>query len=85
VRACGTIVLKSTYRSTSSVDLSALVVDEIRLVGSRCGPFPPALRLLAQNRIDVESLIEAEYPLAIAPAALEHAAQPGTLKVLVRP
>jgi threonine dehydrogenase-like Zn-dependent dehydrogenase len=85
VRPRGTLVLKSTYHGEMRVDLSSLVVDEASLVGSRCGPFPPALRLLAQQLVDVTSLIEAEYPLADALTAFEHAARRGALKVLIRP
>lgn len=84
VRPRGTIVLKSTYNDRLPADLSRLVVDEIRLVGSRCGPMAVALRLLAERRVDVESLIHAEYALDDAVAAMEHAARPGVLKVLVR-
>jgi threonine dehydrogenase-like Zn-dependent dehydrogenase len=83
VRPRGTIVLKSTYRGAATLDLSAIVVDEITLVGSRCGPFAGALESLAQGRIDVAPLVHARYPLASAVAAFEHAARPGTLKVLV--
>jgi threonine dehydrogenase-like Zn-dependent dehydrogenase len=85
VRARGTLVLKSTYHALVQADLSRLVVDEIQVVGSRCGPFTAALRLLAQGLVDVTSLIEAEYPLDEALAALEHARRRGALKVLVRP
>jgi threonine dehydrogenase-like Zn-dependent dehydrogenase len=84
VRPRGTIVLKSTYHGPVQADLSQLVVDEIRLVGSRCGPMDAALRLLADQRIDVIPLIHAEYSIDDAELALEHAARPGTLKVLVR-
>ncbi len=84
LRPRGTLVLKSTYHGHPDVDPSALVVDEITVVGSRCGPFPAALRLLEQGLIDVVPLIEAEYPLDQALAALEHAARRGTLKVLIR-
>jgi threonine dehydrogenase-like Zn-dependent dehydrogenase len=85
VRPRGTLVLKSTYHSLVETDLSGLVVDEIQVVGSRCGPFPAALRLLEQGLVDVTSLIEAEYRLDDAMMALEHAARRGTLKVLIRP
>jgi threonine dehydrogenase-like Zn-dependent dehydrogenase len=85
VRPRGTLVLKSTYHGAIQADLSRIVVDELTLVGSRCGPFPPALRLLAQELVDVMSMIEAEYPLIDALAAFEHAARRGTLKVLIRP
>lgn len=83
VRPCGTIVLKSTYAGGSPVDFSSLVVDEITLVGSRCGPFAPALDLLSSGAVDVAPLVHARYPLDQAPAAFEHAARPGVMKVLV--
>lgn len=85
VRPEGTLVLKSTYHGTVEMDLSRLVVDEVRLVGSRCGPFPAALRLLAQGLVDVAPLVEAVYSLDEALAALEHAGRRGALKVLVQP
>ena len=85
VRAGGTLVLKSTYHGAVDVDLSSLVVDEIHLVGSRCGPFPAAIRLLSQGLVDVAPLIEAVYCLDEGLAALEHAGRKGALKVLVRP
>lgn len=85
LRPRGTMILKSTYHGLVPTDLSRLVVDEIRIVGSRCGPFPPALRLLAHELVDVAPLIAAEYPLDQALAAFEHAGRRGTLKVLVRP
>lgn len=85
LRPGGTCVLKSTFHGLAEVDLSGLVVDEVQLIGSRCGPYPAALRLLEQRRVDVESLIEASYPLDQAPAALAHAGRRGALKVLVHP
>jgi threonine dehydrogenase-like Zn-dependent dehydrogenase len=83
VRPRGTIVLKSTYHGKAAIDLAPFVVDEITIVGSRCGPFDPALALLARGAVDPRPLIEARYPLADAVAAFEHAARPGALKVLV--
>jgi threonine dehydrogenase-like Zn-dependent dehydrogenase len=83
VRPRGTIVLKSTYHGPLETDLTMAVVDEVTLIGSRCGPFEPALRLLERTSVDVEPLIEARYPLSDAPAALEHAARPGALKILL--
>lgn len=83
VRPRGTIVLKSTYHGKAEVDLARIVVDEITLVGSRCGPFAPALELLAAGRVDPRPLVAARYPLEDAVAAFDHAARPGTLKVLV--
>jgi threonine dehydrogenase-like Zn-dependent dehydrogenase len=85
VRPRGTLVLKSTYRGDLSVNLSALVVDEITVVGSRCGPFGAALRLLESKAVDPAVLIDAEFPLERALEAFELAAKPGVLKVLVRP
>jgi threonine dehydrogenase-like Zn-dependent dehydrogenase len=83
LRPRGTLVLKSTYRGTLTLDASAVVVNEVTVVGSRCGPFAPALRLLAEHRVEVEPLIQARYPLSEGPAACAHAAQPGVLKVLL--
>jgi threonine dehydrogenase-like Zn-dependent dehydrogenase len=83
VRPRGTIVLKSTYHGRTEIDLARFVVDEITIVGSRCGPFAPALELLAAGRVDPRPLVEARYPLADAVAAFEHAARHGTLKILV--
>ena len=83
VRPRGTIVLKSTYRGRASLDVSRIVVDEITLVGSRCGPFAPALALLAEGRVDVAPLVHARFPLQDAVAAFAEAARPGVLKVLV--
>ncbi len=82
VRPAGTIVLKSTYKGEIQVDVSSLVVDEIRLVGSRCGPFEPALRLLENGRIDPTGLIEERYFLKDALKAFEHAGRRGALKIL---
>lgn len=83
LRPRGTLVMKSTYRGSLNVDASMIVVDEITLVGSRCGPFDKALRLLAERRVDVEPLIHARYPLAQGEAAFERAAASGVLKVLI--
>jgi threonine dehydrogenase-like Zn-dependent dehydrogenase len=83
VRPRGTVVLKSTYHGPLDADLTMAVVDEVTLVGSRCGPFGPALRLLERGLVDVAPLIQARYPLSEALAAFEHAARPGALKVLV--
>jgi threonine dehydrogenase-like Zn-dependent dehydrogenase len=83
VRPRGTIVLKSTYAGKTLLDISRIVVDEITLVGSRCGPFAPALALLAESRVDVAPLVHARFPLEDAVAAFEEAARPGVLKVQV--
>lgn len=83
LRPRGTLLLKSTYAGGLTFNASAVVVDELTLVGSRCGPFAPALALLVERRVAVEALIQARYPLAAAAAALEHAQRPGVLKVLL--
>lgn len=80
----GHLVLKSTYNSLANLDLSSLVVDEITLTGSRCGPFRPALRLLQQGLIDVEQLIETQLPLHKGLEALQLAQTKGVMKVLLQ-
>ena len=83
VRPRGTIVLKSTYKGDVQVDLSTIVVDEVNIVGSRCGPFPPALALLESGQVDPTGLTDARYSLDAALEAFDRAAQPGTLKVIL--
>ncbi|MCU0507203.1 MAG: alcohol dehydrogenase catalytic domain-containing protein [Anaerolineae bacterium] len=83
VRPRGTIILKSTYAGDTTINMSSIVVDEVRLVGSRCGPMDAALRLLEQRAVDVRPLIECRYPLARVLDALAEADQPGRMKVLV--
>jgi threonine dehydrogenase-like Zn-dependent dehydrogenase len=85
VRPRGEIVLKSTFHGTTELDASVVVVEEISIVGSRCGRLAPALDLLASNRIDVENLISEEFRLADGLLALERAGEKGVLKVLLRP
>lgn len=83
LRPRGTLVLKSTYAGNLSFDASALVVDEITLIGSRCGPFPAALDLLAAEKVDVKPLIHATYPLNQGIEAFAQAQKRGVLKVLL--
>ena len=83
VRPRGALVLKSTYHGLLQADLSQVVVDEVQLIGSRCGPFAPALRLLARGAVDVQALIQARYSLDQGLLALEDAALKGALKVLI--
>jgi threonine dehydrogenase-like Zn-dependent dehydrogenase len=83
VRPRGTIVMKSTYASALSFRADAVVVNEIRLIGSRCGPFEPALRKLAAGEVDVLPLIQARFPIQDGIAAFEKARRPGILKVLI--
>jgi threonine dehydrogenase-like Zn-dependent dehydrogenase len=85
VRPRGTIVLKSTYHGEVPLNLSGIVVDEVTLVGSRCGPFAPAVALLAGGTLQVTDLIDDQLTLADGVKAFERAAAPGVLKVLIRP
>ena len=85
LRPRGTLVLKSTFAGDTAVNLSAIVVDEITIVGSRCGPFEPALAALASGAVVVSPLIETRLPLADAVDALARAGSPGMLKVLLVP
>ncbi len=85
VRPCGTIILKSTYHGKTLIDLSQIVVDEVNVVGSRCGPFRPALNLLATGFVNPLDLIEQRFPLSAGKEALEYAASAGVFKVLLYP
>ena len=85
IRPRGTLVLKSTYKGDMTVNFSSIVVDEINLVGSRCGPFEPALRLMESKQVDPTVLIDSEFALMDALKAFEHAAGSGVLKVLIQP
>jgi len=83
VRARGTIILKSTVAAKSMLHLAPIVIDEIRVQGSRCGPFAPALHALSQKLVDVRPLISARYTFDEGLAAFEYAGQKGVLKVQV--
>ncbi len=88
LRPRGTLVLKSTFQGPGQLDevnQARLVVDEITILGSRCGRFPSALDLLKKGAIDIDSLISEEYPLARGVYAMERAAKNGILKVFLRP
>ncbi len=80
----GTLVLKSTIHGLHNLALAPLVINEVTVVGSRCGPFPPALCLLSQKRVTVTPLIDKIYPLSEGLQAISHAARPDALKVLLR-
>ena len=83
LRPRGSLVMKSTYAGDLTFDAAKVVVDELQLIGSRCGPFAPALKLLANRSVRVNDLIEARYPITEALSALDHAARPGALKILL--
>jgi alcohol dehydrogenase len=81
----GTLVLKSTFHGTADVETWPIVVKELTVIGSRCGPFPPALALLRSGRVDPRPLIARVFPLEDAAKAIRYAQQPGVIKVLLRP
>jgi threonine dehydrogenase-like Zn-dependent dehydrogenase len=83
VRPRGTIVLKSTIAAGKPLNLSPVVIDEINVIGSRCGPFREAIRSLADKSVDVLSLINRRMKLEQGVEAMELAARPGVLKVLL--
>lgn len=82
VRPCGTVVLKSTYHGAAPVALAPVVIDEIRVVGSRCGPFAPALARIADDPAFFESLVSDVLPLDDAREAFRRASSPDSSKVL---
>jgi threonine dehydrogenase-like Zn-dependent dehydrogenase len=84
VRPRGVLVLKSTFHGAAEMDAARIVVDEISVVGSRCGRFTPALELLKTGAVDVESLISEELRLTEGLRAMARATEPGVLKVLLR-
>jgi threonine dehydrogenase-like Zn-dependent dehydrogenase len=79
----GTLVLKSTYKAPLEFNPSPLVVNEITLIGSRCGPMDKAVDLMASQTLDPARLVQAEYPLNQGVEAIQRASSPGTLKVLL--
>jgi threonine dehydrogenase-like Zn-dependent dehydrogenase len=85
LRPKGSLILKSTFNNKTSIDAARIVVDEISIIGSRCGRFSPAIDLLQKNQIDLDSLISEEHPLAKGVHAMSRARTRGILKVLLRP
>ena len=85
VRPEGAILLKSTIAGQHTLDVAPLVINEIRVLGSRCGPFAPAIQALAEESVSVSPLIDAELPLSAAIEAIRRAGAPGALKVLLDP
>ena len=85
VRPRGTIVLKSTYPGPGGGNLAPIVVNEVTVLGSRCGPFPEAINALARKAVDVRFMISRTYPLREAATAFEASHAPHTVKILLRP
>jgi len=83
VKPRGTVVLKTTTAGTQTLSTAPFVIDEITLLGSRCGPFPAAIEALQNAEIDVRQLIADRFPLSEGVAAIRRAAEPGVLKVLL--
>lgn len=81
----GTIILKSTYHGSNETEIVRVVVDEIKLIGSRCGPFNQAIHLLKEKHVTVSPLISKIFPLNEASEAFIHASLPDVVKVLIRP
>ena len=76
--------MKSTVHGNVAIDTAPVIVNEVTLVGSRCGRFEPAIKLLSGGKVDVSSMITDEFALADAPKAFARAAERGVLKVLLR-
>ena len=85
IKPRGIVVLKSTIASRESLDLTPTVVNEITLIGSRCGLFKPAIDALATGMVSVDSMIDSVYPLEKFSEAIEHAKKPDTMKVFLKP
>lgn len=85
LRPRGTLVLKSTIAGKHEVSLAPLVIDEITVIGSRCGPFPSALEALEEKSVSVTPLIEKVYPLNVGIEGIEHAGRRGARKILLQP
>jgi alcohol dehydrogenase len=83
-RPRGTVFMKSTVHGDVAIDTAPIIVNEITLVGSRCGRFEPALRLLEEGKVRVADMISEEFPLSSAKRAMTRAGQRGVLKVLLR-
>jgi len=81
----GTVVLKSTFHGAANVETWPIVVKELTVIGSRCGPFPRALALLRSGQVDPKPLISRVFDLKDAPKAIRYAQQPGVMKVQLRP
>jgi threonine dehydrogenase-like Zn-dependent dehydrogenase len=80
----GTLVLKSTFHGATPVETWPIVVKEINVLGSRCGPFEKVIALLRSGKVDPRPLVTRAFPLAEAQQAIMFAQQPGVMKVLLK-
>ena len=85
VRPRGIVILKSTIASRENLDLTPTIINEITLIGSRCGLFKPAIDALASGKISVNSMIDSTFSLENFEDAITHAKKPNTLKVFLKP
>jgi len=85
VKPRGRVVLKSTFCDDVDLDVSSIVIDEVEIIGSRCGPFAKAILFLSDREIDVMEMVDGDFPLAQAAEALALAQKPETIKVLISP
>lgn len=85
VKPRGTVILKSTFQGEVKLDVSKLVVDEIHLIGSRCGPFLRAIQVLSRKQIEVEKMVDGDFPLDRSKEGFALAQKPETIKILITP
>jgi threonine dehydrogenase-like Zn-dependent dehydrogenase len=83
VRPEGVIILKTTSASPTPIEFATPVINEVKIIGSRCGPFRPALDALAMGNIEVRPMISETYELSDAPHALQRAMSPEVMKILL--
>ncbi|UCH80996.1 MAG: alcohol dehydrogenase catalytic domain-containing protein [Nitrospiraceae bacterium] len=83
VKPKGTVVVKTTSAKKGNVDLNKVVVNEITLMGSRCGPFPPAIKAISERHVDLYPMVSRKFPLEDGIKAFQYASQRGSLKVLI--
>jgi threonine dehydrogenase-like Zn-dependent dehydrogenase len=81
----GTVILKSTFHGAANVETWPIVVKELTVIGSRCGPFSPALALLRSGQVDPRPLVSRVFPLQAAAEAIRYAQEPEVMKVLLKP
>lgn len=85
VKPRGVVILKSTIASQDKLDLTQAVVNEVTMVGSRCGPFRPAIKALETGIVSVDDLVDSVYPLEKFKDAFEEAKKPNSLKIFLKP
>ena len=83
VRSRGIVVMKTTTAETVNVNLSQIVVNEVTIIGSRCGSFKPALEMLVNEKINPIPMISASYPIESGIEAFQYAGKPGVMKVII--